>query len=86
MSDRRLILTTGDGVWNFDIGKEVFSPFYPLESARNVKSVNYNEDTGELIYTKGEISWWTHNIYCQKPDKVLKIPGINLYKVRTSED
>jgi hypothetical protein len=47
-----------------------------------MKSVNYNETKDRLVYTKGEISWWTHNIYCKNPDKTIVIPGINLYKVR----
>jgi hypothetical protein len=85
-SGNRLILTTVDGVWNFDIQKEAFSPFSPLESVSNVKSINYNEDNQRLIYTKGEISWWTHHIYCKNPDKILTIPDINLYKVRLISD
>ncbi|GEM_PF-7085002 len=39
-------------------------------------------DAGELVYTKGEISWWTHNIYFINPEKRLIIPDINIYKVR----
>jgi hypothetical protein len=50
VSDSRLILTTVDGVWNFNIPDEEFSPFSPLASMRNVKSVNYDENTGRLIY------------------------------------
>jgi len=84
VSYNRLILTTVDGVWNFDIQKETFSPFSPLESVSNVKSVNYDETTQRLIYTKGEISWWTHRIYCENPDKILTIPDINLYKARVN--
>ena len=82
VSDIRLILTTVDGVWNFDIPSEKFSPFSPLESVRNVKSVNYDETTQRLIYTKGEISWWTHHIYCENPEKIITVPDNNLYKVR----
>ncbi len=82
VSDTRLILTTVDGVWNFNIKNEEFSPFSPLESVSDVKSINYDETTGQLIYTKGEISWWTHNIYSENPDKVVRMPDINIYKVR----
>ena len=82
VSDNRLILTTGDSVWNFDIKEEKFSPFSALEGIRGVKSVNYDETTGRLIYTKAEESWWTKNIYCRNPDKVITIPGMKLYKVR----
>ena len=84
VSYNRLILTTVDGVWNFDIQKETFSPFSPLESVSNVKSVNYDESTKRLVYTRGEISWWTHHIYCENPDMILTIPDINIYKVRVN--
>ncbi len=86
VSESRLILTSNDGVWNFDIPKEEFSPFAPLESVRNVKSVNYDEITQRLIYTKGEISWWTHHIYCRNPDKIIAVPDIHVYKVRIMPD
>ncbi len=82
VSDSSLILTTSKAVWKFNAVSEHFTPFELLKDIGNVKSVNYNEETGELIYTKGEISWWTHNIYCKNPDKVYNIPEINLYKVR----
>ncbi len=82
VSDGRLVLTTEDGVWNFDIQKERFSPFTQLEGVRDVKSVNFNEYSGRLVYTKAEESWWTENIYCRNPDKVISIPGLKLYKVR----
>lgn len=82
ISDVKLILTTTNGVWIFDTSDEQFSPFELLNQVGNVKSVNYNETTKKLIYTKGEISWWTHNIYCRNPDKIFTIPEINLYKVR----
>jgi hypothetical protein len=82
VSDSRLILTTGEGVWDFNIPTEEFSPFSLIASVEDVKSVNFNETTRRLIYTKAEISWWTHHIYCRNPDKVIKVPDINLYKVR----
>jgi hypothetical protein len=82
ISDTKLVLTTTNGVWIFNIRDEQFSTFDLLNQIRNVKSVNYNETTKHLVYTKGEISWWTHNIYCKNPDKTLIIPDIDLYKVR----
>ena len=82
VSESRLILTGHDGVWNFDIPKEEFTPFVPLQSVQNVKSVNFDETTDRLIYTKGEISWWTHHIYCRNPDKIIAVPDMHVYKVR----
>jgi len=82
VSDNKLILTTTNSVWIFNIKEEQFLPFEMLDQVKNVKSVNYNESNGELVYAKGEISWWTHNIYFRNPDKTLTLPDINLYKVR----
>ena len=82
VSEKRLVLTTVDGVWNFDIETESFSAFEPLAGVENVKSVNYDEKSGRLIYTKAEESWWTENIYLRNPDKVISLPGLKLYKVR----
>lgn len=84
VSDSKLLLTTTKSVWLFNISDQKFSSFELLDKLDNVKSVNYNETTGELVYTRGEISWWTHHIYIKKPDKTIAIPGINLYKVRTN--
>ena len=82
VSVSRLLLTVHEGVWSFDIPKEEFTPFTPLESVPDVKSVNFEELTGRLIYTKAETSWWTHHIYCRNPDKIIAVPDMRVYKVR----
>lgn len=82
VTDARLLLSTSKSVWSFSIPEGKFTPFEPIANTANIKSVNYNETKDRLVYTKGEISWWTHNIYCKNPDKTIVIPGINLYKVR----
>jgi len=82
VSDKKLVLSTSNNVWLFNIDNGQFIPFEPLKGVRNIKSVNFNESTGALVYTKGETSWWTHNIYFKNPDKTLVVPDINLYKVR----
>ena len=86
VSQNRLLITTQEGVWSFDIPTEEFSSFAQLETERGVKSVNYDENTQRLIYTKAEISWWTHHIYCRNPDKIITVPDINLYKARIISD
>lgn len=83
VSEKELLLTGNDGVYWFDIDKESFSPFEPLAGAEHVKSINYDKETGELVYTKAEESWWTHHIYSENPKRVFTIEDINLYKVRT---
>lgn len=81
--DRERMLVSGhEGVYWFDVESGEYTPFEPLKDTHNVKSVNYNARSGRLIYTKAEISWWTHNIYQENPDKVVTIDSMNIYKVR----
>ncbi|MBI5008967.1 MAG: hypothetical protein HZB98_04835 [Bacteroidia bacterium] len=82
VNDNTLLLSTHHSVWLFNTGNGKFTPFRLLEGVENVKSANYDDATGELIFTKGEISWWTHNVYCKNPDKVIILPDIKIYKVR----
>lgn len=82
VSKDQLIMTTTNSVWKFDINSQSFSPFVPLKDVAHVKSVNYDLKSGELVYTRGEISWWTHNIYFENPYDTLKVEDINMYKVR----
>ena len=81
-SDNQLLLSTSTKVWKFNINSNEFTPFDPIANEPNVKSVYYDEKNEHLVYTKGEIDWWTHNIYSQNPTKVIKVPEINVYKVR----
>jgi hypothetical protein len=66
----------------FSSNRNAFEPFAPLANEPDVKSVYYDEKADHLIYTKGEISWWTHNIYSMNPTKQITIPEIDVYKVR----
>ena len=81
--DAEYMLVSGhEGVRWFNVESGEFSPFEPLKDTHNVKSVNYSRKLNRLIYTKGEVSWWTHNIYQQNPDKTITIDSLNIYKVR----
>ena len=82
VSADELLITEHHGVHLFDIRNESFTPFEPLKNAENVKSVTYIKESGRLIYTRAEESWWTFNIYLRNPDKTIHIPDIKLYKVR----
>ena len=84
MSADELLITYHEGVSAFHIPKEAFAPFTPLAKVENVKSVSYDLQTQHLVYTKAEISWWTHHVYCLNPTKIFSVPGINLYKARVS--
>ncbi|MBR5484723.1 MAG: hypothetical protein IKV18_08500 [Alistipes sp.] len=83
VDDRRILVSGHEGVYVFDVESGEFSPFEPLKTTKNVKSVNYCPKSQRLIYTKAEKSWWTHNVYQQSPDKVITIDDWNIYKVRT---
>ena len=82
VDDDRMLVSAHEGVMWFDIDKEEFSPFEPLCDVENVKSVNYDPETQKLVYTKAEISWWTHHIYQENPNKVVTMDSLKVYKVR----
>ena len=82
VDEQRMLVSGHEGVMWFDVKSKEFSPFEPLKDTHNVKSVNYNHKLDRLIYTKGEVSWWTHNIYQKNPDKTITIDSMNVYKVR----
>ena len=84
MSDDELLITDHEGVSIFHIPKESFAPFAPLANVENVKSVNCDPQTQHLVYTRAEISWWTHHVYCRNPAKTFTFTGIDLYKARVS--
>jgi len=82
VSNDKLLVSTAHSVFWFDIGKAEFTHFEPLKNKGEVKSVNYNEKTGQLVYTKAEESYWTFNIYMKQPDKTIHVPDVKLYKAR----
>jgi len=82
IDNRHLLMTNAKGVFQFDMDTHTFTPFPPMSGWKDVKSANYDVRTGQLIYTKAEISWWTHHIYSMNPQWTLTFDDINLYKVR----
>lgn len=78
----RMLVSAHEGVMFFDLETGEFSPFEPLNDVPDIKSVNYDPQSSRLIFTKAEISWWTHNIYQQNPDKTVTIDSLNVYKIR----
>lgn len=85
VDENRMLLSGHEGVYWFDAQNGEFTPFEPLKSTKNVKSVNYNPKNKRLIFTKAEESWWTHNVYQQNPDKVITIDSLKIYKVRPAK-
>ncbi|MGP1436330.1 MAG: DUF6528 family protein [Phocaeicola sp.] len=84
ISNKELIVTNHAGIFRFSAETSEFTSFEPLEGMDNIKSVNYDPESKRLIYTKAEISWWTHHIYLENPKQTFTIDSIKLYKVRTS--
>lgn len=82
ISDDELGFSTSFGVYTINLNTEEIAPFKPLEGKKFIKSFNYDKKSGSLIYTQGEIEWWTHHVYLENPEKVLCIDSVNLYKVR----
>jgi hypothetical protein len=85
INDNELLVTAHKGVLSFDVRTGSFKPFEPLRDTPNVKSVNMNKKSGKIVYTKGEISWWTHNIYFFNSDYKIVDDNINIYKCRVSK-
>ena len=83
VDNRELLITGREGVAVFDIDKSQFHPFAPLAETGGIKSINYNSENNQLIYTKGEIKWWTHHVYQETPAKKITINDFRIYKVRT---
>ncbi|NND06080.1 MAG: hypothetical protein HKN87_06855 [Saprospiraceae bacterium] len=85
VSENLLLLTTHEGAWSFQIPDEEFTPFAPLDTVPDIKSIFYRPEDGRIIYTKGETRWWTHRIHCLEPNKILEFPEVKLYKTRVME-
>lgn len=85
LSDYELGFSGYEDVYKFDLANETFTLFQPMQGKKDIKSFNYDAETGYLVYTQAEVDWWTHHIYIEHPMKVLTLENINLYKVRTFE-
>ena len=82
ITDNKLLVSVQKNVYIFDIAKQTFSIYKPLNNLQNIKSANLNVQTGQVIYTKSEIRWWTHHLYSLYPTWKTTIENVNLYKVR----
>lgn len=86
VDDNRLLISTDESAYLYDLQTRVFNDFTELGNISHLKSINYNPVSENIIYTKAEISWWTHNIYSKNPSRVFHIPDISLYKVRVVKE
>ncbi len=79
---RRLVVTTGKGVWTFDRERRVFEPHEPLGNMEGIKSVDIHPRTGRTAFVKAETSWWSSRVSFLKPEGEIRLPGERLYKAR----
>lgn len=77
-----LVLTTHHHVWVFDRDLLTFRPFPQLGDAPNVKSMDFDPESGALAYVKGETSWWAERVSFIGLDRTVEFPGAKLYKAR----
>ncbi len=81
---RSLYVTASNGPLVFDIATETFSPYQTLAGLKNVKSVSFNPESGQLAYTMADPRvWWTYTVRFHNPDFSIPIES-ETYKVRWS--
>ena len=83
----------GRGAYLYDIGANRFTEMMLFSASTAIKSINYNDETGELWYTdstnpEGSQSWSTQtNRYstdktASTETRTIKVPDLDVYKVR----
>ena len=89
---RGLFVTSGEGVYVFDLAAETFGPFAPLAKESDVKCIGDNLRTGQILYTKADTdTLFTTNIRFLEPSEVRALPGkigtykTQIYKARWSQ-
>jgi len=82
VGESQFLVTTHNRVFLYDIHTHIFTPFDKL-NVPHVKSINYFPKKNYLVYTKAEESWWTFHIYLSNPNRVINLPFLKIYKVRT---
>lgn len=83
----------GKRAYLYDIGADRFTEMTLFSSSTSIKSLNYNDETGELWYTdatrpEGSQSWSTQTIRyatdmnASSETRTIKVPDLDMYKVR----
>lgn len=85
IDENRMLISCTNGVYCYDIKTQTFTRFEPLIDYTNLKSVNYNVLTGQIVYTLPEESWWTYHLSSLNPTFGIGMSDINIYKVRVFE-
>lgn len=77
-----LYLTEHDNPWIFSLKTNEFTKLPALAGIANVKSFGKHAETGQLIYTVPEESWWTFHVKFLDPAMSFAFPGMHVYKAR----
>jgi hypothetical protein len=77
-----LIVTTHHHVWVFDRDLLTFQPFPQLGNEHDVKSMDFDPESGALAYVKAEKSWWAERVKFMGLDCTVEFPGAKIYKAR----
>ncbi len=83
----------GRRAYLYDIGANQFTEMTLFAASTAIKSINYNDETGELWYTdstnpEGSQSWSTQTIRyatdknASSETRTIKVPDLDMYKVR----
>lgn len=83
----------GNRAYLYDIGANQFTEMTLFAASRAIKSINYNDETGELWYTdatnpEGSQTWSTQTIRystdknASTETRTIKVPDLDMYKVR----
>ncbi|GEO07256.1 hypothetical protein AAE02nite_49200 [Adhaeribacter aerolatus] len=81
-----LFLTEHDNPWIFNLKTAEFTKLPELAGTANVKSFGKHPQTGQLIFTIPEESWWTYHVKFLNPTRSLAFPGMHVYKARWVEN
>jgi hypothetical protein len=77
-----LVVTTHHHVWVFDRDLLTFRPFPRLGDAQDVKSMDFDPESGALAYVKAEKGPFAERVSFLGLDRRVEVPGAALYKAR----
>lgn len=94
MKDEDTLILTGNNAAFYDIPGGKLVSFTRFNGIKSIKSINYNQESGEIIYTysnrdiyEGDYDWAQQKVRSSRADdgaqeSIIRTPGINGYKVR----
>jgi len=77
-----LTVTTHHHVWVFDRDLRSFRTFPQLGEFDNVKSMDFDPESGALAFVRAETSWWAERVKFLGIERTVEFPGKKIYKAR----